>query len=194
MLDISLQPCFFLLFRPSCSVLLSLCIRRWSCSRRRWFSGTKQFLFARSEVFLLFLHIFHCNPVACYSLISLPVLYSDPSESWRQHSCLIWCICWSSRGSCLRKVHQHNILPTFLSVICSCCPICIVSFLQVWIKCVYWVIDFSSFRDFVNVRRVERKRDCYLSAGIATNHDAKPPSNRYVRSDLASGLVTDPVN
>lgn len=44
-------------------------------------------------------------------------------------------------------------------------------------------IDFSSCRDFVNVRRVERKRDCYLSAGIATNHDAKPPCGRFVRSD-----------
>lgn len=135
---------FFLLFRPSCSVPLSLCIRRWSCSRRRWFSGTKQFLSARSEVFLLFLHIFHCNPVACYSLISLPVLYSDPSESWRQYSCLIWRICWSSRGSCVCEVHQHNILPTFLSVICSFCPILIVSFLRVRIK-VSWLGDWFFF-------------------------------------------------
>uniref|UniRef100_A0A668RVP9 StAR-related lipid transfer protein 3 n=1 Tax=Oreochromis aureus TaxID=47969 RepID=A0A668RVP9_OREAU len=44
-----------------------------------------------------------------------------------------------------------------------------------------------SARDFVNVRRVERKRDCYLSAGIATNHDAKPPSNRYVRGENGPG-------
>lgn len=78
----------------------------------------------------------------------------------------------------------------------SVLPVPSVSFLffRSELKCVDWVIDFSSFRDFVNVRRVERKRDCYLSAGIATNHDAKPPSNRYVRSDHASGLVTDPVN
>ncbi|KAF3846033.1 hypothetical protein F7725_003111 [Dissostichus mawsoni] len=36
-----------------------------------------------------------------------------------------------------------------------------------------------SARDFVNVRRVERKRDCYLSAGMATDHHAKPPVGRY---------------
>ncbi|XP_040917914.1 stAR-related lipid transfer protein 3 isoform X2 [Toxotes jaculatrix] len=44
-----------------------------------------------------------------------------------------------------------------------------------------------SARDFVNVRRVERKRDCYLSAGMATNHDAKPPSGRYVRGENGPG-------
>ncbi|KAI5611197.1 stAR-related lipid transfer protein 3, partial [Silurus asotus] len=35
-------------------------------------------------------------------------------------------------------------------------------------------------RDFVNVRRVERKRDCYVSAGMATVHSSKPPHPRYV--------------
>uniref|UniRef100_A0AAQ5XDS1 StAR-related lipid transfer protein 3 n=1 Tax=Amphiprion ocellaris TaxID=80972 RepID=A0AAQ5XDS1_AMPOC len=44
-----------------------------------------------------------------------------------------------------------------------------------------------SARDFVNVRRVERKRDCYLSAGMATDHDAKPPCGRYVRSENGPG-------
>uniref|UniRef100_A0A3Q3IYK3 START domain-containing protein 3 n=2 Tax=Monopterus albus TaxID=43700 RepID=A0A3Q3IYK3_MONAL len=44
-----------------------------------------------------------------------------------------------------------------------------------------------SARDFVNVRRVERKRDCYLSAGMATDHDAKPPCNRYVRGENGPG-------
>ncbi|XP_022595465.1 stAR-related lipid transfer protein 3 isoform X2 [Seriola dumerili] len=44
-----------------------------------------------------------------------------------------------------------------------------------------------SARDFVNVRRVERKRDCYLSAGMATEHDAKPSSGRYVRGENGPG-------
>nr|XP_057905328.1 stAR-related lipid transfer protein 3 [Doryrhamphus excisus] len=44
-----------------------------------------------------------------------------------------------------------------------------------------------SARDFVNVRRVERKRDCYLSAGMATEHDAKPPGGRYVRGENGPG-------
>lgn len=41
---------------------------------------------------------------------------------------------------------------------------------------------FSPRRDFVNVRRVERRRDCYLAAGMATEHEAKPACARYVRS------------
>ncbi|XP_058509781.1 stAR-related lipid transfer protein 3 isoform X2 [Solea solea] len=44
-----------------------------------------------------------------------------------------------------------------------------------------------SARDFVNVRRVERKRDCYLSAGMATEHDAKPPTGRFVRGENGPG-------
>uniref|UniRef100_A0A7N6BC67 START domain-containing protein 3 n=1 Tax=Anabas testudineus TaxID=64144 RepID=A0A7N6BC67_ANATE len=44
-----------------------------------------------------------------------------------------------------------------------------------------------SARDFVNVRRVERKRDCYLSAGMATDHDIKPPCGRYVRGENGPG-------
>ncbi|XP_016103269.1 stAR-related lipid transfer protein 3-like [Sinocyclocheilus grahami] len=42
-------------------------------------------------------------------------------------------------------------------------------------------------RDFVNVRRVERKRDCYISAGMATNHSSKPPHSRYVRGENGPG-------
>ncbi|XP_063070593.1 stAR-related lipid transfer protein 3 [Engraulis encrasicolus] len=42
-------------------------------------------------------------------------------------------------------------------------------------------------RDFVNVRRVERKKDCYISAGMATNHDAKPPHARFVRGENGPG-------
>uniref|UniRef100_A0A8C7ICD7 StAR related lipid transfer domain containing 3 n=1 Tax=Oncorhynchus kisutch TaxID=8019 RepID=A0A8C7ICD7_ONCKI len=44
-----------------------------------------------------------------------------------------------------------------------------------------------SARDFVNVRRVERKRDCYISSGMATDHGAKPPHSRYVRGENGPG-------
>lgn len=44
-----------------------------------------------------------------------------------------------------------------------------------------------SARDFVNVRRIERKRDCYLSVGMATDHDAKPPCGRFVRGENGPG-------
>uniref|UniRef100_A0A8C6K398 StAR related lipid transfer domain containing 3 n=1 Tax=Nothobranchius furzeri TaxID=105023 RepID=A0A8C6K398_NOTFU len=44
-----------------------------------------------------------------------------------------------------------------------------------------------SARDFVNVRRVERKRDCYMSAGMATDHDTKPLCGRYVRGENGPG-------
>ncbi|XP_077474620.1 stAR-related lipid transfer protein 3 [Stigmatopora argus] len=42
-------------------------------------------------------------------------------------------------------------------------------------------------RDFVNVRRVERQRDRYLSAGVAALHDAKAPGGRYVRGENGPG-------
>ncbi|KAI4903553.1 hypothetical protein NFI96_022915 [Prochilodus magdalenae] len=49
-------------------------------------------------------------------------------------------------------------------------------------------LSFSlSFRDFVNVRRVERKKDRYISAGMSTNHSAKPPHSRYVRGENGPG-------
>ncbi|KAK3532279.1 hypothetical protein QTP86_015649 [Hemibagrus guttatus] len=42
-------------------------------------------------------------------------------------------------------------------------------------------------RDFVNVRRVERKRDCYVSAGLSTVHVSKPPQPRYIRGENGPG-------
>ncbi|XDV33942.1 hypothetical protein PO909_004175 [Leuciscus waleckii] len=42
-------------------------------------------------------------------------------------------------------------------------------------------------RDFINVRRVERRRDCYVSAGMATNYISKPPQSRYVRGENGPG-------
>ncbi|XP_056597964.1 stAR-related lipid transfer protein 3 isoform X1 [Triplophysa dalaica] len=42
-------------------------------------------------------------------------------------------------------------------------------------------------RDFVNVRRVERRRDCYISAGMGTNHNSKPPHGRFVRGENGPG-------
>ncbi|XP_053309653.1 stAR-related lipid transfer protein 3 [Spea bombifrons] len=42
-------------------------------------------------------------------------------------------------------------------------------------------------RDFVNVRRIERRRDRYVSAGIATAHHAKPPLTKYVRGENGPG-------
>ncbi|XP_072298983.1 stAR-related lipid transfer protein 3 [Eucyclogobius newberryi] len=44
-----------------------------------------------------------------------------------------------------------------------------------------------SARDFINVRRIERRKDCYLSAGMATEHGAKPPSGRFVRGENGPG-------
>ncbi|XP_059990150.1 stAR-related lipid transfer protein 3 isoform X1 [Lagenorhynchus albirostris] len=45
-------------------------------------------------------------------------------------------------------------------------------------------------RDFVNVRRIERRRDRYLSSGIATTHCAKPPTHKYVRAACPGTLST----
>ncbi|XP_036409051.1 stAR-related lipid transfer protein 3-like [Megalops cyprinoides] len=42
-------------------------------------------------------------------------------------------------------------------------------------------------RDFVNVRRVESRRDRYVSAGMATSHEAKPPQSRFVRGENGPG-------
>ncbi|KAF4073536.1 hypothetical protein AMELA_G00244310 [Ameiurus melas] len=44
-------------------------------------------------------------------------------------------------------------------------------------------------RDFVNVRRVERRRDRYVSAGMSTVHSSKPPHPRYVRGENGPGFV-----
>ncbi|XP_072343796.1 stAR-related lipid transfer protein 3 isoform X2 [Scyliorhinus torazame] len=42
-------------------------------------------------------------------------------------------------------------------------------------------------RDFVNVRRIERKKDMYISSGVSTTHDAKPPHKKYVRGENGPG-------
>ncbi|XP_072561096.1 stAR-related lipid transfer protein 3 isoform X2 [Paramormyrops kingsleyae] len=42
-------------------------------------------------------------------------------------------------------------------------------------------------RDFVNVRRVERRHDCYLSAGMAAVHGARPLQDCYVRGENGPG-------
>nr|XP_019603200.1 PREDICTED: stAR-related lipid transfer protein 3 isoform X2 [Rhinolophus sinicus] len=42
-------------------------------------------------------------------------------------------------------------------------------------------------RDFVNVRRIERRRDRYLSSGIAATHCTKPPTHKYVRGENGPG-------
>ncbi|KAL8175876.1 UNVERIFIED_CONTAM: StAR- lipid transfer protein 3, partial [Gekko kuhli] len=42
-------------------------------------------------------------------------------------------------------------------------------------------------RDFVNVRRIERRRDRYISAGMATVHGSRPPTSKYVRAENGPG-------
>nr|XP_020654953.1 stAR-related lipid transfer protein 3 [Pogona vitticeps] len=42
-------------------------------------------------------------------------------------------------------------------------------------------------RDFVNVRRIERRRDRYISSGMATTHNSRPPISRYVRAENGPG-------
>ncbi|XP_069807721.1 stAR-related lipid transfer protein 3 [Dendropsophus ebraccatus] len=42
-------------------------------------------------------------------------------------------------------------------------------------------------RDFVNIRRIERRKDRYLSAGIAGTHHARPPLTKYVRGENGPG-------
>ncbi|XP_043910979.1 stAR-related lipid transfer protein 3 [Protopterus annectens] len=42
-------------------------------------------------------------------------------------------------------------------------------------------------RDFVNVRRIERRRDRYVSSGISTTHNTKPPLSRFVRGENGPG-------
>ncbi|XP_043956170.1 stAR-related lipid transfer protein 3 isoform X2 [Gambusia affinis] len=44
-----------------------------------------------------------------------------------------------------------------------------------------------SSRDYVNVRRIERRQDCYISVGVSTTHDAKPPTDRCVRGENHPG-------
>ncbi|KAM9520866.1 stAR-related lipid transfer protein 3 isoform 2-T2 [Guaruba guarouba] len=42
-------------------------------------------------------------------------------------------------------------------------------------------------RDFVNVRRIERRRDRYMSSGMSTTHSLKPPLSKYVRGENGPG-------
>ncbi|NP_001079965.1 StAR related lipid transfer domain containing 3 L homeolog [Xenopus laevis] len=42
-------------------------------------------------------------------------------------------------------------------------------------------------RDFVNVRRIERRKDRYISAGISTTHISRPPLTKYVRGENGPG-------
>ncbi|KAM9296153.1 stAR-related lipid transfer protein 3 [Gastrophryne carolinensis] len=42
-------------------------------------------------------------------------------------------------------------------------------------------------RDFVNIRRIERRKDRYLSAGVAGVHHARPPLTKYVRGENGPG-------
>nr|XP_034990838.1 stAR-related lipid transfer protein 3 [Zootoca vivipara]XP_034990839.1 stAR-related lipid transfer protein 3 [Zootoca vivipara]XP_034990840.1 stAR-related lipid transfer protein 3 [Zootoca vivipara] len=42
-------------------------------------------------------------------------------------------------------------------------------------------------RDFINVRRIERRRDRYISSGMATVHSARPPTSKYVRAENGPG-------
>nr|XP_033774606.1 stAR-related lipid transfer protein 3 [Geotrypetes seraphini] len=42
-------------------------------------------------------------------------------------------------------------------------------------------------RDFVNVRRIERRKDRYISSGMATTHNSKPPLHKYIRGENGPG-------
>ncbi|XP_078464832.1 stAR-related lipid transfer protein 3-like [Lampetra fluviatilis] len=42
-------------------------------------------------------------------------------------------------------------------------------------------------RDFVNVRRIEKQGQRYISAGMSTSHEDKPPSSDFVRGNNDSG-------
>lgn len=48
-------------------------------------------------------------------------------------------------------------------------------------SCFKAVGALSLLRDFVNVRRIERRRDRYISSGMSTTHSLKPPLSKYVR-------------
>ncbi|XP_078501778.1 stAR-related lipid transfer protein 3 [Lissotriton helveticus] len=42
-------------------------------------------------------------------------------------------------------------------------------------------------RDFVNVRRIERRKDRYISSGMSVSHEARPPNPKYVRGENGPG-------
>uniref|UniRef100_UPI00398F85CA stAR-related lipid transfer protein 3 isoform X2 n=1 Tax=Pristiophorus japonicus TaxID=55135 RepID=UPI00398F85CA len=52
-------------------------------------------------------------------------------------------------------------------------------------------------RDFVNVRRIERRKEMYISSGVSTIHDSRPPVNKYIRGENGPGgfvVVKSPRN
>lgn len=44
-----------------------------------------------------------------------------------------------------------------------------------------------SARDFVNVRRIERRKEMYVSSGMSTVHDSRPPVKKYIRGENGPG-------
>ncbi|XP_062893135.1 stAR-related lipid transfer protein 3 isoform X2 [Mobula hypostoma] len=44
-----------------------------------------------------------------------------------------------------------------------------------------------SARDFVNVRRIEKKGEMYISSGMSTTHDSRPPLTKYIRGENGPG-------
>lgn len=104
---------------------------------------------------------------------------SDPPAGRRQHNGVVRRLGRSSRGRRVSQVQPQQQLLLLLLL-----------GLLLLLSSVFWLDDDFSppYRDFVNVRRVERKRDCYLSAGMATEHDAKPACARYVRSAASSSV------
>ncbi|XP_072106187.1 stAR-related lipid transfer protein 3-like, partial [Mobula birostris] len=44
-----------------------------------------------------------------------------------------------------------------------------------------------SARDFVNVRRIEKKGEMYISSGMSTTHDSRPPLKKYIRGENGPG-------
>lgn len=93
------------------------------------------------RIFLSFWTFFLVQVTLSQSLRVLPALSSDPPEGWRQHPSIIWCLCWSSRGSCVCQVHQRSIQQAsifgfFVSVILSS---------RLSVSCVHWLTDWFFF-------------------------------------------------
>ncbi|NWU59812.1 STAR3 protein, partial [Dromas ardeola] len=75
--------------------------------------------------------------------------------------------CQVSSRICSFKVPLH-----IFKAVGALCGLCFVFFL---------------LRDFVNVRRIERRRDRYISSGMSTTHNLKPPLSKYVRGENGPG-------
>uniref|UniRef100_A0A8D0FIJ1 StAR related lipid transfer domain containing 3 n=1 Tax=Strix occidentalis caurina TaxID=311401 RepID=A0A8D0FIJ1_STROC len=54
-------------------------------------------------------------------------------------------------------------------------------------KMILWNRTVAACQDFVNVRRIERRRDRYISSGMSTTHSLKPPLSKYVRGENGPG-------